>query len=264
MKSSPVYYGWIIWAVGTWGLIATSPGQSYSVSLFFDHFVADFDLSRTVVSSLYGAGTLVSAASLTFVGKAIDRYGNRRMGLLISAAFAVVLVAFSLVTGPVTLLVGFALIRGLGQGALTLNSSTSIAGWFQRKRGLALGLSTFVYLVAQGLYVLGVNALVKGVGWRGAWIVLGIGVTLTILPRTGRWHRPCGRRSTGSSSARLPCRARGLPRWSSTCNRYSAWWATRRRLLSRTLRSPPWSLPCLRSWPGRSSTGLGRGRSRQS
>jgi hypothetical protein len=44
VNSSRVYYGWIVWFVAMIGAMATSPGQSYSVSLFFDFFIEDFGL----------------------------------------------------------------------------------------------------------------------------------------------------------------------------------------------------------------------------
>ena len=169
---SPIYYGWVVWAVGALGMVATAPGQSFSVSLFFDHFIADFGLSRTLVSTLYGAGTLVASASLIFVGRAIDRYGNRKVGLAISLLFALALAAFSLITGPLGLLVGFTFIRGLGQGALFLNSGTAIAKWFRRRRGLLMSMATFSFIASQSAYVLVVSRLIERIGWRATWISL--------------------------------------------------------------------------------------------
>ena len=47
VSASPIYYGWIIWLVALVGAICSSPGQSFSVSLFMDFFIEDFGLDRT-------------------------------------------------------------------------------------------------------------------------------------------------------------------------------------------------------------------------
>ena len=37
----PFYYGWVILFAGTVGYILSSPGQTYSVSIFIEHFIED-------------------------------------------------------------------------------------------------------------------------------------------------------------------------------------------------------------------------------
>ena len=60
VTTMPIYYGWVVWFVALAGTAASSPGQSYSVSLFMDYFIADFGLDRTTVSGLYGLGAPLS------------------------------------------------------------------------------------------------------------------------------------------------------------------------------------------------------------
>jgi sugar phosphate permease len=184
VSRSPIFYGWIVWGIATVGLIATSPGQSYTVSLFIDHFIADFNLDRTTVSSLYGLGTFLAALSLTWVGRQIDRYGNRRMGVVVSGLFALALVWMSLVTGPLMLFIGFIAIRGLGQGSLSLTNSTVIAQWFKRRRGFVMSLAVVLWALSQRVYVPVVQQLIVTHGWRPVWQMLAAGVALTILPLT--------------------------------------------------------------------------------
>ena len=179
---SPVYYGWIVWAVGTLGLIATSPGQSFTVSLFFDFFIEDFGLDRTTVSTLYGLGTFMASLSLTWVGKNIDRRGNRQMGVIISALFALALAGMSLITGPFMLFIGFLAIRGLGQGSLGLANSTAIAQWFHTRRGRMMSLATIGFAIFQALYVPWLQRMLELYDWRQVWIMLALGVAGIALP----------------------------------------------------------------------------------
>jgi MFS family permease len=182
VQRSPIYYGWVVWAVAALGTVATSPGQSYTVALFFDFFINDFGLDRSAASGLYGLGTLIASLSLTWVGRQIDRHGNRRMTPIISVLFALVLVGFSFIAGPLGLLLGFIAIRGLGQGALGLTTSTVVAQWFQQRRGQVMSLTMVVMALFQAAYVPWLQGLLETLDWRQVWVILGLGVAATILP----------------------------------------------------------------------------------
>jgi len=182
VNASPIYYGWIVWAVATLGLIATSPGQSFTVFLFFDHFIEDFALSRTVVSSLYGAGTFIAALAMTWIGRKIDLHGNRTMGVLIGGGFAISLILLSLVSGPLPLLIAFIAIRGLGQGSLSLVNTTVIAQWFERLRGRMMSFAMLAFMLFQAAYVPWLQRQLEIFHWRQVWVILGLGVGLIVVP----------------------------------------------------------------------------------
>jgi MFS family permease len=182
VSASPVYYGWIVWMVALVGVICSAPGQSFSVSLFIDFFIEDFGLDRTTVSGLYGAGTFIASLSLTWVGRQLDRWGNRRMGTAIGAIFAVVLLLFSLIGGPIMLMFAFAGIRGLGQGALTLVGSTAVANWFRFRRGTMMAMLALVFALFQGVYVILLRVLLETMDWRQVFVVLGVAVAALVIP----------------------------------------------------------------------------------
>ena len=181
----PVYYGWIVWFAAMIGTIASSPGQSFSISLFMDDFIADFGLDRTTVSSLYGAGTFVASLSMSWIGKRLDLTGNRLMGMAIGLLFGIVLCLSALINGPVFLLIAFIGIRGLGQGALTLVSSTAVANWFRSRRGRMMSYLALVYALFQALYINGLRELLEYLDWRQVFIVLGIAVVALVVPVFG-------------------------------------------------------------------------------
>lgn len=184
VSQSPLFYGWIVWAVATIGMIATSPAQSFTVSLFIDHYIDDFAISRTTVSTLYSVGTALAALSLTWVGRQIDRYGNRRTSTVLIILFVTALVGMSFVAGPIMLFVGFVAIRGLGQGSLGLSSSTVVAQWFRRRRGFVLSISIVLWALFQRWYIPFVQALIDTHGWRSVWLMLAAAVSVIALPLT--------------------------------------------------------------------------------
>ena len=54
-------------------MFATTPGQSDSFSIFMDSFVLEFGWSRTYISSLFSAATLLSGCLMFFVGRIVDK-----------------------------------------------------------------------------------------------------------------------------------------------------------------------------------------------
>lgn len=185
VAAMPIYYGWVVWFVALTGTVASSPGQSYSVSLFMDYFIADFGLDRTTVSSLYGLGTFIASLSLTWLGRKLDLAGNRRTGVVIGILFGLVLCLCAFITGPIMLLAAFVGIRGLGQGALCLVSSTAVANWFRARRGRMMAYLALAYALFQGLYVNGLRILLDALDWRVAFVVLGLGVSALVVPLFG-------------------------------------------------------------------------------
>ncbi|MEO1643601.1 MAG: MFS transporter [Chloroflexota bacterium] len=184
VAASPVYYGWVVWFVATVGVVATAPGQSFTVSQFIDFFIEDFNMSRTQVTALFSTGTFVGSLCLPFVGRLVDRYGNRKMSVIIAALFATVLILFSLVAGPFTLLLSFFGIRMLGQGSLGLVSNTVIVEWFKRLRGRVMSITLVSFAVFQSFYVPWLQRQLETTDWRTVWIMLGIGVACSTIPLT--------------------------------------------------------------------------------
>ncbi|MBB1259365.1 MFS transporter [Streptomyces sp. OF8] len=160
----------------------TAPGQTAGVSVLLDPMIEDLGIGRTQVSTAYLVGTLCGASAMPFVGRAVDRYGPRRVMLAVAAVFGTVLLALSFVSGIIGLTAGFVGIRMAGQGALGLVATTTVAYWFHRRRGLALGITSAVGTAGISLAPVAVERLVAEVGWRAAWAVEGLAVWAVVVP----------------------------------------------------------------------------------
>lgn len=186
---SPFHYGWVVLGASTIGMAMTIPGQTVGVSVFLDAMIADLGLSRSAVSGAYTAGTLLASLALSLVGRQIDRVGPRKAAVVIAILFSLACAFMGLVAGFAMLVVGFTLIRGLGQGALSLVSIHSINIWFVRRRGLAVGLAGVGFAAATAVLPLGLDRLMSVTGWRWAWVVLGIIVLAVMIPVGGGLYR---------------------------------------------------------------------------
>lgn len=162
--------------------VMTGPGQTIGVSVFIDHLVAGLDTSRSLVSSTYLIGTLTGAAAMPFVGRFIDRRGVRVSQTLVGLAFAAALVVMAGVSSLPWLILGFAGIRMFGQGSLSMVSSVTVALWFERRRGVAMGILATVAGALMTLVPVALNQVIEGYGWRIAWLVAAAAVALVVVP----------------------------------------------------------------------------------
>ena len=78
--------------------------------------------------------------------------------------------------------IGFGCLRFLGQGSLMLNCGNLTSQWFDRKRGLALGLMSLGFPISIALHPPLTQWLIAEVGWREAWIWLGVITWVTLIP----------------------------------------------------------------------------------
>ena len=88
------FYGWAMVAVAALGMFASGPAQSHLFSVFIRPISEDLGISRTAVSSAYAGATLVAAFGLPYVGRLVDRYGVRRVVLLVALLFGAACIAF--------------------------------------------------------------------------------------------------------------------------------------------------------------------------
>jgi MFS family permease len=186
------FYGWriLVLAIITGGL--TGPGQTIGVSVFVDHFISDLGISRSGVSTAYLIGTLVAALALPRIGQKVDQVGVRRAMTVIGAGFGVALVGMAGVQGFVTLIIGFVLIRMLGQGSLSLVSTVAVTLWFEKRRGTVLGVFATGTAVLMALVPVGLSLAIESLGWRIAWLIAAIVIWITVIPiaRLGMVDRP--------------------------------------------------------------------------
>jgi MFS family permease len=186
------FSGWRIVVLATIAMGMTGPGQTAGVSVFVDPMIEGLDLSRSQLSTAYLVGTLTAALAMPRIGQLLDSRGTRLAMTVVGGAFAVVLAAMSSVQGLVTLALGFIGIRMFGQGGLTLIASTSVSYWFERRRGLAVGLVTAFGAGILALTPVLMSQVIEVVGWRAAWLVAAGAVLVVVLPisRLGMIDRP--------------------------------------------------------------------------
>lgn len=178
------FRGWWILALSTVAIALTGPGQTIGVSSFIDEITTDLRLTDTTVSTAYLVGTITGSLAMPAIGRWIDRRGVKFTMIIIATLFSAAVAHMGLVQNLTGLIFGFIGIRMLGQGALSLVSQTSIALWFDQRRGLAFGISMTISAGMMATAPILLTALIEAVGWRWAWAIAGSVVFILIVPAT--------------------------------------------------------------------------------
>lgn len=177
----PFFYGWVILLLGALAIIAAAPGLGFSLSLFIDHYIAEFGISRTTLSLMNGVATVVAGLGVSWVGKQIDRRGSRVVGVWVGVAFVGILVLTSAIANILMLFISLWALRLMGISMHVLGS-TVIARWWQSRRGMMIGLSLVAAAMFRGQYLPVLQGLIERYGWRETWIILGVTLGVVVLP----------------------------------------------------------------------------------
>jgi MFS family permease len=176
------FYGWAMVAVGTIVAFSSGPGQSYGFSVFLDSIIEATGFSRTGVSVLYAIGTGVSAVLVVFVSRMADRFGPRIMMVVVAALMGVACFGMAAATGAFTIFLAFAALRALGQGSLPVNATLLAAQWFVPYRGRAMAIIGLGFAASNALIPPIARVLIEWIGWRGAYVALGVMVWVLVIP----------------------------------------------------------------------------------
>lgn len=160
----------------------SSLGQTFLISLYVPHILADLGLTNTVFGSLYAVATIGSSLLLMMFGGRIDYrplagYTYKTIVLLSAASIGLGLVRHYLFLPPALLGLRFA-----GQGLMTHISQTVLGRHFHRDRGKALSLSSLGFSAGEMVFPLFIALTIPIVGWRTSLALNAVVLLLVLLP----------------------------------------------------------------------------------
>ena len=176
--------GWKIVLSSLLGIgLGLSPLPYYTLGVFAPHLTAAFGwpIDRIMFGLTVMTLMVLWAAPLT--GLLAQKYGVRRIAITSIILFSLAFMSLGLMTNSLThFYLTWALIAIVGAGTLPITFTRAVNGWFDRKRGFALGLSLMGTGIF-GFFSKGLTAaLIDAVGWRGAYVGLGLLPLLIALP----------------------------------------------------------------------------------
>src|SRR3954467_45457 len=178
----PFFYGWIIVAV-TFVTMAIGVNARTAFSLFFPPIVDEFGWERGVTAGAFSFGFLVSGAVSPLIGRLMDRAGPRGVMEL-----GVVLMAAGMLLAPLTsqpwhLYLTIGVMVGAGSVCLGYSGqSLFLPNWFNRRRGLAIGVAFAGVGVGSMTLLPWVQLMIEQTGWRTACTAMGILILVVLAP----------------------------------------------------------------------------------
>jgi MFS family permease len=179
-----IFYGWVIvFTSGIGLLLGYAPVFVYSFSIFIKSLAQDFHSSRTSISFAFTLANIMLSVCAPLVGRLVDRFGARTVVIPSTVIFGLVLISFKYSSTSLWHLYAFFIVIGLiGTGTAPVPYGIVVSRWFDKRRGLALGLmmlglsSGAILLppIAQRLIIL--------YGWRNAYAIIGCAVLAVSVP----------------------------------------------------------------------------------
>jgi MFS transporter, OFA family, oxalate/formate antiporter len=177
-----IYYGWVILPLVMLAMVASSPGQTFGVSIFNEPIRQSLGLSHTQMAAAYTLGTLLGAIPIMYIGVLMDRHGIRRTTLGVLTVLCLACLLTSAAQNWLMLAIGFFFLRMLGPGALSLLSGSALPFWFERRLGFVEGLRSVGHAASMATIPIVNLWLVNEFGWRGAYALLGCSIWLVLFP----------------------------------------------------------------------------------
>jgi MFS family permease len=178
----PFYYGWLMVPVAVIAQSVTGVGQTYGVSVFNPSLLDTLGISLSALTGAYMMGTLFASLPQAFIGSLMDRFGIRWVMTAVVILLGGACLFFSTVNSLWTLLLGFFLLRLLGQGGLSLLAGNIPAMWFREKLGVVTGIVSGGFSISMAVIPAFFLFLINRLGWRAAYARLGLLVWIIMLP----------------------------------------------------------------------------------
>jgi sugar phosphate permease len=188
-RTDRLHYAWVVLGATTLVLL-TAGGVRAAIGVFVKPLEAEFGWSRTTLSFAVAVSIALYGLTGPVVGRLADRWGPRWV-----LTAGVVLVGLGTMMGAAVtefwhFFIAVGLVAAIGSSATAAPVAATVATrWFERHRGLVLGINGAGMAAGQLVVLPVAMALVAYLGWRGAFLALGAGLIVLIAPLTAAFIR---------------------------------------------------------------------------
>ncbi len=176
MREQPVEAGF-----GFGATFFTSCGQTFFISLFVPSLVVALPLTEGQFGTVYGTGTLIGAALLPFIAAHYDTTPLALYTRRVLRGLGLAALLMALTVHPIMLVLAVIGLRLTGPGLVTHIANTTMAKGFEKRRGVALGISSLGYAGGEALLPPVVALLLLWVPWQTLWFAIAA-LYLVVLP----------------------------------------------------------------------------------
>ncbi|MFA7249200.1 MAG: MFS transporter [Dehalococcoidia bacterium] len=184
-----IYEGWIVVFSGGLVILTISATFFYGFGVFFTDILKEFGWSVAATSLAFSLRSEIGGLGAPLVGIGIDRYGARRMVMFSVVMTGIGVLLLSFIQNLWQFYAAMIVIAIGSSGAGGQTALSAVATWFQRRRSMAMSLTT-VGGGLGGVLVVGIAWLVEEFGWRIALramvagiVVVGVGLGSQVRSR---------------------------------------------------------------------------------
>ena len=176
-----IFFGWFVLGASllvSFGVI----GGQFSFGAFMKPMTEHFGWDRATLAGAFGVTFMLSGLLRPLAGYLADRYSPKWTALSGVALMGAMLVVLTRVENLTQLYIVFS-VMALG---ITLGSGSALAkivsAWFQRSRGVTLGLLTGGGSIGAVILVPAASSFVSIASWREGYLFLGLFLLVLVLP----------------------------------------------------------------------------------
>lgn len=174
-----VFYGWYITIACCVGLACgLTSVLTGTFSIFLGPLTAEFGWQKSELFVALTLATITVTVASPFIGVLIDRFGAKRMILIGLVLEGAVLASFAMQTASLAALYARYIVMTLvGLGTTHVSFARVISLWFDRQRGLALGVALAGLGVGGMVWPVLSQWAISAYGWRTAYLIVTAVVT---------------------------------------------------------------------------------------
>jgi MFS family permease len=192
-------YAWFLVVVSS-VFMGMAAGSILSISVFLKPLVTQFGWLRAETALGYTAGALAMGVGGIVMGYLSDRFSTRSVVLAGVAFLGLSLALLATQSSLTEFYLYYCLLGGLGAAALDVPLLANVGHWFERNKGLALGIATAGRGLGQGLVPFLAGLLIADYGWREAYFALAALAVAVLLPLAWIVRSPPGLESAKSAA----------------------------------------------------------------
>jgi MFS family permease len=173
-----IHYSWVILFIAFFAILIAGIIRSSS-GVFIVPFEAEFGWERSTISFAFAISLLLYGISGPFMAALIDVTGVKKMMILAMTTLLVGVLLTFFMEKPWQLILIWGVIIGLGSGLFLSVLSPYIANtWFEKRRGLALGILTASTATGQLVLLPLLASIVETHSWKWA---MGLILILSVI-----------------------------------------------------------------------------------
>jgi MFS family permease len=157
----------------------------HSRGIFFPYWMEEFAVDKTQISLAISLTLFAGSCTAPLTGYCLDHFRVRSIIIIAAGWLAVGYVLLQLTQTFTLFLLTLVLFQGLGwTGVGPLAQTKLMVNWFNRNRGMALGIAIMGISVAGVMMPTVVTYLSEHIGWRNTYTFYAISLLLLVIPLT--------------------------------------------------------------------------------